>query len=130
MTTKFLVADHIDGAIRELLQTKTIHKPDKITECLKYCSDTKIWDELVKHEKFKNNYPNANALRDQLNSIVERRNQIVHQSDLALAALASINDEQEKWSPTKISKQDLQVVREFIESFIRGVDRIINNHSG
>ena len=129
VVTRILVANHIDGAIREFLQTKTLQKPDKITECLKYCSSIRIWEELVKNENLKISYPTANSLRDQLNSIVERRNQIVHQSDLAVTGIASINDDLEKRSPTKISKQDLQIVREFIETFIRGVDLIINNHS-
>ncbi|MEK7399274.1 MAG: HEPN domain-containing protein [Candidatus Poribacteria bacterium] len=56
---------------------KSFQKSDNVSEAIRLISDIKIWDEIAKRQG-----KNASDLKDQLDLIVTRRNQIVHEADM------------------------------------------------
>jgi hypothetical protein len=56
---------------------KSFQKSDNIHEAMKLISDIKIWEEIATRQG-----KNAGDLKTQLDTIVDRRNQIVHEADM------------------------------------------------
>ena len=70
-------ASWLEGEIRERLGYQSFQQADKIAEAIRYISDKKLWDEVaVQMTK------PAKDIKQQLNSIVDRRNKIAHEADI------------------------------------------------
>jgi hypothetical protein len=70
-------ASWLENEIRESLGYKSFQQADKIAEALKYISGKKLWDEIaISSNKF------SKDIKQQLNSIVDRRNKIAHEADI------------------------------------------------
>ncbi len=67
----------LESEIRERLGYQSFQQADKIAEAIRYISDKKLWDEVaVQMNKF------SKDVKQQLNSIVDRRNKIAHEADI------------------------------------------------
>ncbi|KAM3094478.1 HEPN domain-containing protein [Phormidesmis sp. 146-35] len=70
-------ASWLEGEIRERLGYQSFQQADKIAEAIRYISDKKLWDEVaVQMTK------PSKDIKQQLNSIVDRRNKIAHEADI------------------------------------------------
>jgi hypothetical protein len=67
----------LENEIRERLGYQSFQQADKIAEAIRYISDRKLWDEVA----MKMNRT-AKDIKQQLNSIVDRRNKIAHEADI------------------------------------------------
>jgi len=70
-------ASGLEDEIRERLGYESFQQPDKIADAIRYISDKKLWDEVAN----KISRP-AKDIKQQLNSIVDRRNKIAHEADI------------------------------------------------
>jgi len=70
-------ASWLENEIRERLGYQSFQQPDKIADAIRYISDKKLWDEVAN----KISQP-AKDIKQQLNSIVDRRNKIAHEADI------------------------------------------------
>jgi hypothetical protein len=67
----------LENEIRERLGYQSFQQADKIAEAIRYISDKKLWDEVaIQMAK------SAKDVKQQLNSIVDRRNKIAHEADI------------------------------------------------
>ena len=67
----------LESEIRERLGYQTFQQADKIADAIRYISDKKLWDEVaIQMTK------SAKDIKQQLNSIVDRRNKIAHEADI------------------------------------------------
>jgi RiboL-PSP-HEPN len=67
----------LESEIRERLGYQSFQQADKIAEAIRYISDKKLWDEVaIQMNK------SAKDIKQQLNSIVDRRNKIAHEADI------------------------------------------------
>jgi hypothetical protein len=77
-TQKFPLSDRLlENEIRERLGYQSFQQADKIAEAIRYISNEKLWDKVASHM----NKP-AKGIKQQLNSIVDRRNKIAHEADI------------------------------------------------
>ncbi|MCY7273562.1 MAG: hypothetical protein LH702_07405 [Phormidesmis sp. CAN_BIN44] len=67
----------LESEIRKRLGHKTFQQPDKIAEAIGHISNKELWNEVA----IQMNKP-AKDIRQQLNSIVDRRNKIAHEADI------------------------------------------------
>lgn len=67
----------LESEIRERLGYQSFQQPDKIAEEIRYISDKKLWDEVAGQMD-----KPARDVKQQLNSIVDRRNKIAHEADI------------------------------------------------
>jgi RiboL-PSP-HEPN len=67
----------LEDEIRERLGYQSFQQADKIADAIRYVSDKKLWDEVAT----KMSRP-AKDIKQQLNSIVDRRNKIAHEADI------------------------------------------------
>ncbi len=67
----------LEDEIRENLSFKSFQQPDKIADAIRLISDHKLWDEVAA----KIGKP-TKAIKQQLSSIVDRRNKIAHEADI------------------------------------------------
>jgi hypothetical protein len=67
----------LEGEIRERLAYQSFQQADKIADAIRYISDIKIWDEVAIQAT-----KSAKEIKQQLNSIVDRRNKIAHEADI------------------------------------------------
>jgi hypothetical protein len=67
----------LESEIRERLGYQSFQQADKVAEAIRYISDQKLWDEVAT----KMSKPNKD-IKQQLNSIVDRRNKIAHEADI------------------------------------------------
>jgi hypothetical protein len=67
----------LENEIRESLSYKSFQQSDKIADAIRYISDKKLWDEV-------GNYLGkpARDIKQQLNTIIDRRNKIAHEADI------------------------------------------------
>jgi hypothetical protein len=85
----------LESEIRERLKYQSFQQPDKIAEAIRYISDKKLWDEVAllmpqtavntSHINAQSNLRSAKTkqgIKQQLNSIVDRRNKIAHEADI------------------------------------------------
>ena len=70
-------ASGLEDEIRERLGYESFQQADKIADAIRYISDKKLWDEVAN----KISRP-AKDIKQQLNSIVDRRNKIAHEADI------------------------------------------------
>jgi len=67
----------LESEIRERLGYQSFQQADKIADAIRYISGKKIWDEVaIQMNK------SAKEVKQQLNSIVDRRNKIAHEADI------------------------------------------------
>ncbi|NJN20508.1 MAG: hypothetical protein HC812_04025 [Leptolyngbya sp. RL_3_1] len=67
----------LENEIRERLGYQSFQQADKVADAIRYISDKKLWDEVsVKMTK------PAKDIKQELNSIVDRRNKIAHEADI------------------------------------------------
>jgi hypothetical protein len=67
----------LENEIRERLGYQSFQQADKIADAIRYISDKKLWDEVaIQMAK------SAKDVKQQLNSIVDRRNKIAHEADI------------------------------------------------
>jgi len=70
-------ASWLESEIRERLGYLSFQQADKIADAIRYISDKKLWDEVaIQMAK------PAKDIKQQLNSIVDRRNKIAHEADI------------------------------------------------
>lgn len=67
----------LESEIRERLGYQSFQQADKIAEAIRYISDKKLWDEVA----IRMTKPTKD-IKQQLNSIVDRRNKIAHEADI------------------------------------------------
>ncbi|QKD84148.1 hypothetical protein HPC62_19960 [Thermoleptolyngbya sichuanensis A183] len=67
----------LESEIRERLGYQSFQQADKIAEAIRYISDKKLWDEVA----IQMSKP-AKDIKQELNSIVDRRNKIAHEADI------------------------------------------------
>ncbi len=67
----------LEDEIRERLRYQSFQQADKIAEAIRYISDKKLWDEMA----IQMTKP-AKDIKQQLTSIVDRRNKIAHEADI------------------------------------------------
>lgn len=67
----------LESEIRERLGYQSFQQADKIAEVIRYISDKKLWDVVA----IQMTKP-AKDIKQQLNSIVDRRNKIAHEADI------------------------------------------------
>jgi hypothetical protein len=70
-------ASWLEDEIRERLGYQSFQQADKIAEAIRYVSDKKLWDEVATQMS-----KSAKDIKQQLNSIVDRRNKIAHEADI------------------------------------------------
>jgi hypothetical protein len=70
-------ASWLENEIRERLGYQSFQQADKIADAIRYISDKKLWDEVAN----KISRPTKD-IKQQLNSIVDRRNKIAHEADI------------------------------------------------
>jgi RiboL-PSP-HEPN len=67
----------LESEIRERLGYQSFQQADKIADAIRYISDKKLWDEVaIQMTK------SSKDIKQQLNSIVDRRNKIAHEADI------------------------------------------------
>ncbi|NJP08464.1 MAG: hypothetical protein HC866_02465 [Leptolyngbyaceae cyanobacterium RU_5_1] len=67
----------LESEIRERLGYQSFQQADKIADAIRYISDKKLWDEVaIQMTK------SPKDIKQQLNSIVDRRNKIAHEADI------------------------------------------------
>jgi RiboL-PSP-HEPN len=67
----------LEDEIRERLGYQSFQQADKIADAIRYVSDKKLWDEVSLLMA-----KSAKDIKQQLNSIVDRRNKIAHEADI------------------------------------------------
>ena len=67
----------LENEIRERLGYQTFQQADKIADALRYISNKKLWDEIAISSN-----KSSKDIKQQLNSIVDRRNKIAHEADI------------------------------------------------
>ncbi|MGL5062775.1 MAG: HEPN domain-containing protein [Microcoleus sp.] len=70
-------ASWLENEIRERLGYQSFQQANKIADAIRYISDKNLWDEVAN----KISRP-AKDIKQQLNSIVDRRNKIAHEADI------------------------------------------------
>lgn len=70
-------ASWLEDEVRNRLGYRSFQQPDKIAEAIRLISDKKLWDEVA----LKINMP-AKDIKQQLSTIVDRRNKIAHEADI------------------------------------------------
>jgi len=74
----------LEAEIREQHSYLSFQQPNKIAEAVRLVSDVKLWDELAKYLGIDGTkgQTGAQVLRRRLTLIIDRRNTIVHESDI------------------------------------------------
>ncbi len=72
----------LESEIRERLGYQSFQQADKIAEAIRYISDKKLWDEVATKMNNPTKNITAQGIKQQLNSIVDRRNKIAHEADI------------------------------------------------
>ncbi|MGG6264869.1 HEPN domain-containing protein [Leptolyngbya sp. AN03gr2] len=67
----------LEAEIRERLGYQSFQQADKIADAIRYISGERLWDEVATRMN-----RTAKDIKQQLNSIVDRRNKIAHEADI------------------------------------------------
>lgn len=70
-------ASWLEDEVRERLGYQSFQQADRIADAIRYVSDKKLWNEIAT-----NMSKPAKDVKQQLNSIVDRRNKIAHEADI------------------------------------------------
>ena len=108
-----LYPNWLDEQIVELHGFKAFQQPDDIAIAIKLIYDKPLWKEISSIL----GRPEAD-LKKQLKLIVDRRNKIVHNSDIDPVTTLP--------GKLSISFSDAQSVLNFIEALCNAIDRIVN----
>jgi hypothetical protein len=102
----------LENEIRERLGYQSFQQADKIAEAIRYISDKKLWDEVAtKINK------SAKDIKQQLNSIVDRRNKIAHEADID--PTYNIGN---RWN---INELDVSDAVDFIEQIVESIHQLL-----
>jgi RiboL-PSP-HEPN len=102
----------LENEIRERLGYQSFQQADKIAEAIRYISDRKLWDEVaIKMSR------TAKDIKQQLNSIVDRRNKIAHEADID--PTFNIGD---RWYIDEILVSDAV---DFIEQLVESIHQVL-----
>jgi hypothetical protein len=97
----------LENEIRETLGYKSFQQPDKIADAIRLISDKKLWDEIA----IKLGRP-AKDIKQELSLIVERRNKIAHEADIAPSL--NIGD---RWNINELLVNDaVNFIKQVVES--------------
>lgn len=102
--------------VQETLSHKALQRPDKIAEALRLLGVEKFWDRVAGEMNSSNK-----KIRSKLESIVKRRDQIVHEGDTKPRG---------KYS-TKVRDINHKTVYEwcaFIDQLVKASDKVINDN--
>ena len=102
----------LESEIRESLGYKSFQQADKIADAIRYISDKKLWDEVASLMA-----KTAKDIKQQLNSIVDRRNKIAHEADIDPAF--SIGS---RWNIDEILVGDAV---DFIEILVESIHQVL-----
>lgn len=105
-------ASGLEDEIRERLGYESFQQADKIADAIRYISDKKLWDEVAK----KISRP-AKDIKQQLNSIVDRRNKIAHEADIDPSF--NIGD---RWNIDEVLVGDAV---DFIEQIVESIHQVL-----
>lgn len=107
-----------DLEIRTGISHLTYQHPDKIADGLRLCSDIELWNEvaLLQGADEKNKSKEAKNIKRSLSLIVERRNQIAHESDLQTGIIPR--------EYRQIDKSDLVTVKNTVENIVTSINKI------
>jgi RiboL-PSP-HEPN len=72
----------LESEIRERLGYQSFQQADKIAEAIRYISGKKLWEEVAAKISEPTKNITAQDIKQQLNSIVDRRNKIAHEADI------------------------------------------------
>ncbi len=102
----------LESEIRERLGYQSFQQADKIADAIRYISDKKLWDEVaIQMNK------SAKDIKQQLNSIVDRRNKIAHEADID--PTFNIGS---RWN---IDEVDVDDAVNFIEKFVEIIHQVL-----
>jgi hypothetical protein len=79
MNSKLSNIAWLEREIRDRHSYQSFQQPDKIAEAIRLISDKKLWEEVA-HKMGKPN--RAKEIKQELSSIVDRRNKIAHEADI------------------------------------------------
>jgi len=102
----------LESEIRERLGYQSFQQADKIADAIRYISDKKLWDELAVRMT-----TTAQDVKQQLNSIVDRRNKIAHEADINPAFGIA-----ERWNINDILVGDAV---DFIEILVESIHQVL-----
>ena len=102
----------LESEIRERLGYQSFQQPDKIAEAIRYISDKKLWDEVAREMTLP-----TKQIKQQLNSIVDRRNKIAHEAD--------INPTYNIGSRWEIDEELVGDVVDFIERLVESIHQVL-----
>lgn len=105
-------ASWLEDEIRERLGYQSFQQADKIADAIRYISDKKLWDEVAN----KISRP-AKDIKQQLNSIVDRRNKIAHEADIDPSF--NIGD---RWNIDEVLVGDAV---DFIEQIVESIHQVL-----
>ena len=105
-------ASWLENEIRERLGYQSFQQADKIADAIRYISDKKLWDEVAN----KISKP-AKDIKQQLNSIVDRRNKIAHEADIDPSF--NIGD---RWNIDEVLVGDAV---DFIEQIVESIHQVL-----
>lgn len=105
-------ASWLENEIRERLGYQSFQQADKIADAIRYISDKKLWDEVAN----KISRP-AKDIKQQLNSIVDRRNKIAHEADID--PTFNIGD---RWNIDEVLVGDAV---DFIEQIVESIHQVL-----
>jgi RiboL-PSP-HEPN len=72
----------LESEIRERLGYQSFQQADKIADAIRYISGKKLWEEVATKMSTPTKNITAQDIKQQLNSIVDRRNKIAHEADI------------------------------------------------
>lgn len=103
------------NAIERNLSFQSLQNPDKIADGLALIGISKFWSGVAKRMK-----EDVNSLKDNISSIVDRRNQIAHGADLSQSTKA-------RNKPREISPEYVEEVIDTLERVIRASEQVIES---
>ena len=106
----------LEDEIRKTLGYKSFQRPDKIADAIRLISDKKLWDE-VGAQMGKPKPEDIKQIKEQLSSIVERRDQIAHEADIN-----SSYNTAERWP---IDENMVNDAVNFIEQVINSIHQVL-----
>ena len=102
----------LENEIRERLGYQSFQQADKIAEAIRYISSKKLWDEVaIQMAK------PAKEIKQQLNSIVDRRNKIAHEADID--PTFNIGN---RWN---IDESLVSEAVDFVEKLVEGIHQVL-----
>jgi hypothetical protein len=102
----------LESEIRERLGYQSFQQAEKIADAIRYISDKKLWDEVATLMS-----KPAKDIKQQLNSIIDRRNQIAHEADIDPTLGIGL-----RWNITEVLVGDAV---DFIEVLVGSIHQVL-----